>query len=197
MSAHSVKSLLLRSVPGMRAQTSDSSDKTLHEPAGESIMILRPSSLSGRRCRPVSLLDYFRFPFPSAKGFSAYRSPGGAVHAPLILAVSVAGFLLCWPHAMLRPLLLIWLLAGLYLGREVTILCHYNPLLTLMAWGGSALVLFRPAPIANFGRSHTVAVGALTAAVGTLLLGVALMATQQRDSSPPSSSSASSASGQG
>lgn len=111
------------------------------------------------------------------------------MHAPLILAASLAGFLLCWPHAMLRPLLLVWLLAGLYLGRDVTILCHYNPLLTLMAWGGSALVLFRPAPIADFGRSHTAAVGALTLAVGTLLLGVAWMTTQERDSSPSSSSS--------
>lgn len=113
------------------------------------------------------------------------------MHAPLILAASLAGFLLCWPHAMLRPLLLVWLLAGLYLGRDVTILCHYNPLLTLMTWVGSALVLFRPAPIADFGRSHTAAVGALTLAVGTILLGVALIATHQRDSSPSSSSSAS------
>jgi hypothetical protein len=112
------------------------------------------------------------------------------VHAPLILAASLTGFLLCWPHAILRPLLLVWLLAGLYLGRDVTILCHYNPLLTLMAWAGSALVLFRPVPIANFGRSHTVAIAVLSSAVGALLLGVASVATRDSGSTTPSSSSA-------
>jgi hypothetical protein len=45
-------------------------------------------------------------------------------------------------------------LGGLYLGRDFTILCHYSPLLTLIAWGASAVVSFRPAPILRFGASH-------------------------------------------
>ena len=102
----------------------------------------------------VSVLSYFRSPFPSTKGFSAYRMPGAAVHGPLILTFVFVVFFLCWPHPMLRPLLIIWVLGGLYLGRDFTILCHYSPLLTLIAWGASAVVLFRPAPILRFGASH-------------------------------------------
>jgi hypothetical protein len=108
--------------------------------------------------------------------------PGAAVHGPLILAATAVGFFLCWPHSMLRPLLVVWVLAGLYLGRDIAVLCHYNPLLTLVAWAASAVVLFRPGPIANFGRSHAVVAAGLSAAIGLVLLLVAWAATRERDS---------------
>jgi hypothetical protein len=82
---------------------------------------------------------------------------------------------------MLRPLLIIWVLGGLYLGRDITILCHYNPLLTFIAWGASAVVLFRPAPIARFGASHVVLPAMLSAAVGTMLFLVAFAMTREKD----------------
>jgi len=126
------------------------------------------------------VFSYFRRPFPSTKGFSAYRMPGMAVHGPLILASSLAGFLLCWPHAMLRPLLIVWVLAGLYLGRDVAILCHYNPLLTLLAWAASGFVLFKPGLIANFGRSHVVIPALLSLATGLVLFVVAFAMTRER-----------------
>ena len=126
------------------------------------------------------MFSYFRRPFPSTKGFSAYRMPGMAVHGPLILASSLAGFLLCWPHAMLRPLLIVWVLAGLYLGRDVAILCHYNPLLTLLAWAASGFVLFKPGLIANFGRSHVVIPALLSLATGLVLFVVAFAMTRER-----------------
>ena len=107
--------------------------------------------------------------------------PGAAVHGPLIFAFVFAGFFLCWPHPMLRPLLIIWVLGGLYLGRDITILCHYNPLLTFIAWGASAVVLFRPAPIARFGASHVVLPAVLSAAVGTILFLVAFAMTREKD----------------
>jgi hypothetical protein len=129
----------------------------------------------------MSVLSYFRSPFPSTEGFSAYRMPGAAVHGPLIFAFVFAGFFLCWPHPMLRPLLIIWVLGGLYLGRDITILCHYNPLLTFIAWGASAVVLFRPAPIARFGASHVVLPAVLSAAVGTILFLVAFAMTREKD----------------
>ena len=129
----------------------------------------------------MSVLSYFRSPFPSTEGFSAYRMPGVAVHGPLIFASVFVGFFLCWPHPMLRPLLTIWVLGGLYLGRDITILCHYNPLLTLIAWGVSAVVLFRPSPIARFGASHIVIPAVLSVAVGTILFLVAFVMTRKKD----------------
>jgi hypothetical protein len=134
----------------------------------------------------LSLFSYFRRPFPSTEGFSAYRMPGIAVHGPLILASSLAGFLLCWPHAMLRSLLIFWVLAGLYLGRDIAVLCHYNPLLTLLAWAASGFVLFKPGMIANFGRSHLVTPAVLSGALGVVLLRVAFAMTRERDGQKPS-----------
>jgi hypothetical protein len=79
----------------------------------------------------MSVLSYFRSPFPSTEGFSAYRMPGVAVHGPLIFASVFVGFFLCWPHPMLRPLLTIWVLGGIYLGRDImTCLPKTQPLKT-------------------------------------------------------------------
>jgi len=130
------------------------------------------------------VFSYFRHPFPSSEGFSAYRMPGIAVHGPLILASSLAGFLLCWPHTMLRPLLILWVLGGLYLGRDLTILCHYNPLLTLLSWAVSGFVLFKPGVIANFGRSHVLVPALLSAVVGIVLIAVAFAFTRERNTTP-------------
>jgi hypothetical protein len=126
----------------------------------------------------LSVLSYFRSPFPSTAGFSAYRMPGVAVHGPLILSSVMLGFFLCWPHPMLRPLLIVWVLAGLYLGRDIAILCHYNPLLTLISWAAFAVVLFNPARIARFAASHGVIPGILSIAAGIVLLAVAFVMTR-------------------
>jgi hypothetical protein len=130
----------------------------------------------------MSLLRYFRYPFPSTEGFSAYRSPGMAVHGPLIVAFTVAGFFLCWPHAILRPLLMVWAVSGLYLGRDIAVLCHYSPCLTLACWGASAAVLFRPAALASFGASHFVVSAALSVVVVTAMFLVAARMTRGADS---------------
>jgi hypothetical protein len=125
----------------------------------------------------LSLFSYFRSPFPSREGFSAYRMPGALVHGPLILTTTLAGFFLCWPHPVLRPLLIIWVLAGVYLGRDITILCHYNPLLTLLSWAAFAVVLVNPARLASFGRSHFTAPAILSAILGAIVLLVAFAKT--------------------
>jgi hypothetical protein len=129
----------------------------------------------------VSLFAYFRFPFPSAKGFSAYRTPGVAVHGPLILAFSLVGFFLCWPHPMLRPLLIIWVLAGLYLGRDIAIICHYAPLLIMICWAVAGFVLFRPAPILRFGASHVLISAMLSVGLGAILFLVAFKMTRKEN----------------
>jgi hypothetical protein len=128
----------------------------------------------------MSFFSYFRSPFPSTQGFSAYRMPGLAAHGPLILAFFFAGFFLCRPHALLRPLLFVWLLGGLYLGRDFAIICHYSPPLTLVAWGAFALVLFRPAEIARFGRSHFLTAALLSVTVATALFLVAFSLTREK-----------------
>jgi hypothetical protein len=105
--------------------------------------------------------------------------PGMAVHGPLIFSFAFTGFLLCWPHPLLRPFLAIWVLAGLYLGRDVTILCHYNPLLTLISWAAFAVVLFKPGPIAGFGASHVTVPAILSVVIGVILFLVALATTRK------------------
>src|SRR5260370_36757119 len=104
----------------------------------------------------MSVLSYFRAPFPAAKVFSAYGMPGVVVHIPLLLASIFIGFMLCWPHPMLRPLLVVWVLAGLYLGRDLAIFCHYAPLLTLMTLAAIMTVIVKALSISNFGASHVV-----------------------------------------
>jgi hypothetical protein len=132
----------------------------------------------------LPLLSYFRSPFPSTAGFSAYRTPGVAVHGPLILSSAMLGFFLCWPHPMLRPLLIVWVLAGLYLGRDIAILCHYNPLLTLISWAAFAVVLFNPARIARFGAAHVAIPGILSIVAGAVLLVVAFAITRGENRGP-------------
>ena len=125
------------------------------------------------------MLSYFRSPFPSTEGFSAYRMPGLAVHGPLIFSSAFVGFFLCWPHPMLRPFLIVWVFAGLYLGRDIAILCHYNTLLTLISWAAFGVVLFKPGPIARFGASHVVIPTVLSIVVGAILLLVAFATTRE------------------
>ena len=130
----------------------------------------------------MSPLMYFRRPFPSTEGFSAYRMPGLSVHLPLILAFVFVGFFLCWPYPVLRPLLIVWVLAGVYLGRDIAILCHYTPLLTLICWAACLTVLFKAASIARFGVSHTVTPAVLSLALGTVLFIIAFLASREDDS---------------
>src|SRR5260370_27370758 len=133
----------------------------------------------------LSWLWYFRAPFPSTQGFSAYRMPGVAVHGPLILSSAVVGFFLCWPHPLLRPLLIFWMLAGLYLGRDIAILCHYNGLLTLLSWAVCGVVFFKAAPIARFGASHVVIPAVASAMIHTVLFLVAFAMTRDNALSSP------------
>ena len=103
-------------------------------------------------------LAYFLRPFPSRQGFSAYRSPGLLAHVPCFLVFSVSGLLLCG----VSPLLAVWMIAGLYLGRDVAILCHYAPILLLAVWAAMLVVLAEAKPLASFGHRHPAVVIALT-----------------------------------
>ncbi len=106
--------------------------------------------------------------------------PGMAVHGPLLFAAAFLGFFLCWPHPILRPFLMVWILAGLYLGRDIAIFCHYNPLLTLLSWIAFGFVLIKPAAIAKFGASHVVVPALLSIVLSAILLRVAFTMTRER-----------------
>ena len=74
---------------------------------------------------------------------------------------------------------MIWVLAGLYLGRDLAVLCHYAPLLTFISWGVCAAVLWKATLIARFGASHALMPVLFTAVVGTILFLVAIRMTRE------------------
>jgi len=90
------------------------------------------------------LIDYLRHPFPSRQGFSAYRFPGLIVHVPIALFFVVLGSSLTLWDPYLWPLLLIYLLVGLYLGRDLAIFAHYHLLITLAVIGGIIALMASP-----------------------------------------------------
>jgi hypothetical protein len=103
-----------------------------------------------------------------------------AVHGPLFFGFTLAGFLLCWPQPMMRLFVPVWALAGLYLGRDVAIFCHYAPVLTLICWAVSGSVIFTRTTITKLIVQHPKFAPALTAAVGTILFGIANARTRGR-----------------
>lgn len=118
----------------------------------------------------MNALAYFLRPFPSRKGFSAYRFPGLAAHVPFFVALSLSGLLLCG----VKPLLLVWVLGGLYLGRDVAIICHYALILLPAIWAAMFVVLGEAKRIELFGQRHPAAGMVLTVVLLLVLLTLAL-----------------------
>lgn len=87
---------------------------------------------------------YFHSPFPKAEGFSPYRMPGIGVHGPVILLFIWLGAWLCLGEPWLYALLAVYVIAGVYLGRDLAILAHYNPLITLVVLGGTVWLIAAP-----------------------------------------------------
>lgn len=120
--------------------------------------------------------EYFRRPFPSAKGFSPYQFPGLIVHLPVIVAFLLTGLFLLHSNSTLLPLLTVYAIVGLYLGRDLAILCHYVPLLTVISLIGGIVGLAYFKQIAGIFRSIPVQVGidpralaiVITLVIGTL-----------------------------
>jgi len=74
---------------------------------------------------------YFIKPFPSTQGFAAYRFPGMLVHLPLFFIFLFLGLYLNLVTPWLRPFIALYIVIGLYLGRDIAIYAHYNPLIIL------------------------------------------------------------------
>jgi hypothetical protein len=128
----------------------------------------------------LSWLSYFRRPFPSSEGFSAYRMPGVAVHVPLLFVFTLTGFSLCWQHLFERPFMIVWVLAGLYLGRDIAVYCHYAPVLTLVSWAVCVLVVNKAKSVAAFGAAHGFLSGMFSLAAALLLFLVAMSMTRRQ-----------------
>ena len=91
-----------------------------------------------------SYAAYFIRPFPGTQGFSAYRFPGMLVHIPLFLVFLFLGLYLNLGTIWLRPFILLYIVIGLYLGRDIAIYAHYNPLITVAV---ILFIIFSPALI--------------------------------------------------
>jgi adenylate cyclase len=112
-----------------------------------------------------SYWDYFKTPFPKARGFSAYRMPGLVVHIPVIIFFIWLGCWLTLDDPWLYPLFLLYLAMGVYLGRDLAILAHYNILITIAVLVGG-MILLNNAPLPrNLGVLPSVAI---TGAIGVL-----------------------------
>jgi hypothetical protein len=119
----------------------------------------------------TSRLAYFARPFPSRKGSSAYRSPGPVVHIAAWAMISFLGLALSLPHGYFGWVSLLWLVAGLYLARDLAIYCHYLPVLTLPVLAGCILVWLKGNAIFGWGERHSPLLAiALTLALTALLL---------------------------
>jgi hypothetical protein len=120
-------------------------------------------------------VQYFKQPIPPGAGFSAYRMPGPAVHFPAWGMFILAGLALVYPYKWLWPLMLIWAAAGLYLGRDLAVSCHYNILPALPVWAATvALFVMGPKRIwAGFNALWEFA-GLWIAALAAALSGITL-----------------------
>jgi len=99
---------------------------------------------------------YFIRPFPGTQGFSAYRFPGMLLHIPLFLVFLFLGLYLNLGTIWLKPFILLYIVIGLYLGRDVAIYAHYNPLITLAV---ILLIIFSPALITKVLQPLKMALG--------------------------------------
>ena len=106
---------------------------------------------------------YFHSPFPKAEGFSAYRWPGLLVHVPVILIFASLGAWLCAGEPLLYPFFLVYAVVGVYLGRDLAIMAHYNGLIALAVPVAAFLLIGahatwpQPAPLAGVAVAAAVA----------------------------------------
>lgn len=88
--------------------------------------------------------EYFQRPFPGTGGFSAYRFPGIFLHIPLFLIFLYIGLYLNLGFPWLRPFIVLYVVIGLYVGRDIAVYAHYMPLITAAV---VALIIFSPSLI--------------------------------------------------
>jgi hypothetical protein len=95
-------------------------------------------------------------------------------HFAFFVAIVFLGLLLCGPS----PLLVIWAAVGIYLGRDLAILCHYAPVLFLLMLIATLALFMAARPLAVFGRQHPAWGIGLTALLLTIQIWVARAAAR-------------------
>lgn len=92
----------------------------------------------------ASLIAYLRRPFPAMKGLSAYRFPGLIVHLPIAFLFLAVGASLTLSELYLWPLLPLYLVTGIYIGRDLAVLAHTRWLITLAVIAGCIGLIASP-----------------------------------------------------
>ncbi len=102
-----------------------------------------------------SAAGYFAAPFPSRKGFAAYRMPGPVFHLSVFALGVVIGLALCIPGNALDtvPLLAVWVIAWFYFGRDLAIHAHYNGLLVVIWFVGVVSIFIFPKLLGSLFRT--------------------------------------------
>lgn len=75
----------------------------------------------------------------------------------------------------MSPFILIWVVAGIYFGRDFAILCHYIPGAFLACWFLLAVVASKASAMRDYGIAHHAVAAAATATVALLVIGRAAM----------------------
>ena len=78
-------------------------------------------------------------------------------------------------------MLVIWLIAGLYIGRDVAVFSHYAPVLLLVIWAAMLGLSWGARAVARFGRDHREAGLWLSFLVLLVQIGVAWKMTRRED----------------
>lgn len=89
-------------------------------------------------------LGYFKAPIPSKEGFSSYRFPGMLVHVPVALWLMAVGVKMTVWHPALWSLFPLYLVAAVYIGRDVALMAHSNLVLLLAVVVGSVWLVTDP-----------------------------------------------------
>lgn len=76
-------------------------------------------------------LGYFAAPIPSREGLSSYRFPGLYAHVPVALWLVAVGVNVTLWHPALWPLFPLYLVAAVYVGRDIALMAHSNLVLLL------------------------------------------------------------------
>jgi len=97
-------------------------------------------------------------------------------HFAFLVAIAATGFLLCGPG----PLLVVWAVAGIYLGRDFAILCHYAPLLFVLILGALFVVFMAARQLSVFGRRHPASAMFVTALLLAIQIWIAWAAARAR-----------------
>ena len=103
--------------------------------------------------RDNNFIRYFKNPLYGISSSSSYRMPNSLVHLPVILMLPYFGIFICGPEA--KPLLPLYFIIALYIGRDLVILSYKNYYVPVCLWIVFILFLTHKTEIADFLTFHS------------------------------------------